>query len=306
MCDVQGGRWRLVALAFVLAVLATATGMLALVGAQGTFPRLLAAALALAILVGLAQPVRWAALIVAGGVAAIEIVSTVLRPADLVGAGLAGGDPAAVSALGAAFGLVATGLIAERLGLTCKHEQRVRDADRLIIDALKPLDAATNVTKWSHARLVFERELERARRHQQPLALLHVVVDQWDVARTRLGQKKSVEALAAVGSHLLASVRLVDVVAYHDEGTFEILLPDTPAVGALVVAQRIAAYRSEVPGVRLLVGVAPLAEGAGTLDDLLLHGDAAVSIAERLERPYAVCEGAEEAVDAEPLRAVAS
>ena len=87
--------------------------------------------------------------------------------------------------------------------------------------------------------------------------LLRVDIVHWDVVWTRLGTKKSAALVGELGAHLVKSSRIVDIVAYHGKGIFSLLLPDTPGVGALVVAQRIVKFKSAHPSVKIRVGVAP-------------------------------------------------
>ncbi|MCP5888578.1 hypothetical protein NL336_27290, partial [Klebsiella pneumoniae] len=74
--------------------------------------------------------------------------------------------------------------------------------------------------------------------------------------RTELGPEKSAAVLAEVGQLLVNSSRVVDIVAYQGEGKFDLLLPDTADLGAVVVARRVTAHVFGQPGVRLRVGVA--------------------------------------------------
>jgi hypothetical protein len=78
------------------------------------------------------------------------------------------------------------------------------------------------------------------------------------------------------------------VVAYHGDGQFDLLLPDTADLGAVVVARRIGDHQSSHPGVRVRVGVAPVVKREGSIDDLLLESELAVATAQKLNRSYAV------------------
>ncbi len=235
------------------------------------------AAVALMVLLGVTQPVRGASL------AATLIIGTCQTIGAVVGATLTPAPDLSVAA-----GLLLTGLIAHRHGMARLREQQSQRQARRVIDKLEPVDSVAGVLKWTHASLVFDRELARAHRYEQPLSLLRVVIDQWEAVQTHLGPRKSERAIAEVGARLIAGSRVVDIVAYHGDATFDLLLPDTGDLGAVVVARRVADHVSEFPGVRLRVGVVPLAGQAGNIDHLLHCGDIAIRIAEQTHRPFAI------------------
>jgi diguanylate cyclase (GGDEF)-like protein len=235
------------------------------------------AALALMVILGVTQPIRGASL------AATLIVGTFQTISAAVSAPLA-----PLPDLGVAAGLLFTGLLAHRHGMARLHVQDAQRQARRSVEKLEPVDPVAGVLKWTHASLVFDRELARAHRYEQPLSLLRVVIDQWEAVQTHLGPRKSERAIAEVGARLIAGSRVVDVVAYHGDATFDLLLPDTGDLGAVVVARRVADHVSEFPGVRLRVGVVPLAGQAGNIDHLLHCGDIAIRIAEQTHRPFAI------------------
>lgn len=274
---------RLDGLAAALAAATMLTTVAILYGAaEATAPRVALMALGLIVLIGVLQPAQSVALMLA-----------TLSAAGQVALGLGEGLPLAPLTFVGAAGTVLVGVIADELGKGFRRGRSER-ADLLhTVDELRSVDAAVGVTKWPHAELAFERELARACRHERPLALLRVVVEQWDIIRTRLGSRKSDEVLAALGAHLLRSSRIVDLVAYHGDAVFSVLLPDTPEAGAQVVARRVADFTAPHRGVRLHVGVAPLTsslrQGDAPLDALHLQAETCVEIAERLGHPFAVC-----------------
>jgi diguanylate cyclase (GGDEF)-like protein len=258
-----------------------------LLGPVAVLPRVSLLALGLIVLTGVIQPVRYAGLALALLAVAAQVALT--SPTELLWAPFS---------MLTAVGTLVVGGLADELGRAARQAQSDREAALAAAEELRPVDAVAGVTKWAHATLAFERELARARRYEQPLALLRVDIVHWDVVWTRLGTKKSAALVGELGAHLVKSSRIVDIVAYHGKGIFSLLLPDTPGVGALVVAQRIVKFKSEHPSVKIRVGVAPHT-GDGTVEDLLLQAEAAVGIAERLDKPYAVC-GVEGAPAAEP------
>jgi diguanylate cyclase (GGDEF)-like protein len=205
----------------------------------------------------------------------------------------------------ASLGLIGTGLLADRYGRSCHRELQEREQDKRLIDEMQPVDEEAGVLKWAHASLVFDRELARAHRYGHPLTVLRVKVDRWDIARVTLGPETAAKVLGEVGALLVSSSRVVDVVAYHGDAKFDLLLPDTAELGAVVVARRISAHTSAHEGVKLTVGVAPVTGKDGTIDDLLQQGDDAAEQAAKQGRPFAIY-GVEPTVKPLPEKAEAA
>ena len=264
----------------LLALVSASTSAALLVGAPGLLPWIGLLALGLIVLLGIAQPIRWAAVALTG-VAAVGL--TVAAMLD--------GPATMLPGLMGAFGLIVTGLVADRYGRACRLEQEDRQQTKRVIEDMQPVDEEAGVLKWPHASLVFDRELARAHRYGHPLTLLRVAVERWDVIRVGLGPKESAEVLGEV--------------AYHGDAKFDLLLPDTAELGAVVVARRISAHISSHEGVKLRVGVAPVVSQEGGIDDLIQQGEEAAMLAERINRPFAVY-GVEAAMKQQQSRRVAS
>ena len=233
--------------------------------------------LGMIVILGVTRPVRWAA-IGATAVVAIGQISLIMMDSP----------SALMPGLGASVGLILTGLVADRYGRACRMEQDEREHTRRVIDEMQPVDEQAGVLKWAHASLVFDRELARAHRYGHPLTVLRVVVDRWEIAQVNLGPEKTAELLGEVGALLVSSSRVVDIVAYHGDAKFDLLLPDTADLGAVVVARRISTHTLKSEGVKLRVGVAPVVGKEGGIDDLLQQGEDAAATAAKLDRPFAI------------------
>jgi diguanylate cyclase (GGDEF)-like protein len=261
----------------MLALVAAATSAALLVGSPGVLAWIGLLTLAAILVVGVTRPVRWAALGLTGAGAV-----------GLFAAALLDASSTLVPGLVAALGLLASGLLADRHGVACRQEEAERQRARRVIDEMQPIHEEAGVLKWAHASLVFDRELARAHRYSHPLTLLRVMVEEWDQVRTSLGPEQAGKVLAEIGALLVKSSRVVDIVAYQGDATFDLLLPDTAELGAVVVARRVGAHVSAYPGVQLRVGVAPVVGQEGGIDDLLQQGDDAAMAASRLGRPFTV------------------
>jgi diguanylate cyclase (GGDEF)-like protein len=115
-----------------------------------------------------------------------------------------------------------------------------------------------------HRRLVL-MEVKRARRYRYPLALVLVSLDDWAEVGASLEPAARGELLAAVLSILARSLRSVDLPVLHSGDRFLVVLPHTPAEGALTLAGRLCAQVGAHPGpprVTASAGVASF-DGAG-------------------------------------------
>lgn len=266
-----------IASGLLLALVSSVTGAILFFGLPPLLAWLGMLALGAVLVHSVATPVRRTALLLTAAVASIQAIAVMLL------------DPMATMA-GLIFvaGLIVTSFVASRYGFACRRENAdLRHKERVIED-MQPVDVEAGVLKWAHASLVFDRELARAHRYGHPLTLLRVVLERWQTVRTELGPEKSAEVLAEVGQVLVNSSRVVDIVAYQGDGKFDLLLPDTADLGAVVVARRVTAHIFGAPGVRLRIGVAAVVKREGAIDELLQQGEDAATMARRMNRPFTV------------------
>ncbi len=120
-----------------------------------------------------------------------------------------------------------------------------------------------------------EDEIERARRYHQPLSLLVLDLDHFKAINDTYGHAAGDEVLKAVASSLGRSIRKVDLAARYGGEEFVVIVPMTPAAGALVLAERLRALVAEERvtvsteggaqsiAVTVSIGVAALESGQG-------------------------------------------
>jgi diguanylate cyclase (GGDEF)-like protein len=103
-------------------------------------------------------------------------------------------------------------------------------------------DALTNVVNRRGFDESLEREWRRARRSDDPLALLMIDVDHFKPFNDRYGHQAGDSCLRSVAQALVnASMRPADLVARYGGEEFAVLLPQTPRIGAEHVAHEILA-----------------------------------------------------------------
>lgn len=116
---------------------------------------------------------------------------------------------------------------------------------RLILQAkTDPLTTLPNRTALMEA---LRTELRRAARHNRPLALAMVDLDGFKQYNDRFGHLTGDDLLKALAGLLRAGRRLPDLVTRYGGDEFVLLLPETDAAGAMVVAERLCKTVSQFP-----------------------------------------------------------
>jgi two-component system, cell cycle response regulator len=136
---------------------------------------------------------------------------------------------------------------------------------------LSVTDSLTGLWNFRYFQLQADREMESAGRFQRDLSLLIVDIDHFKAVNDRYGHQVGDEVLVEVARRIRDATRVPDVVARYGGEEFVVLLPGTPAEGAVATAERI----------RRAVGGAPvLVEGAHRAgSDLALAVTCSVGVA---------------------------
>jgi diguanylate cyclase (GGDEF)-like protein len=152
-------------------------------------------------------------------------------------------------------------------------------------EALSSIDDLTGLYNSRYLAAAMQREMKRSLRGHRPLSVLFVDLDGFKGINDRWGHLCGSRALVEAAGRIAVGARESDVVARYGGDEFAVILPDTPTVGALVVAQRIrdriashAFLEAEGIGYRLTasVGAATLPGAAATPEGLLAAADAAM------------------------------
>ena len=100
-------------------------------------------------------------------------------------------------------------------------------------------DPLTGLYNRYHFDATMSREIARCRRYGVPLSLLLVDVDRLKLMNDRWGHHAGDQALSRVAVAIQKSLRGTDIAARLGGDEFAIILPDTDATAALIVATRI-------------------------------------------------------------------
>jgi diguanylate cyclase (GGDEF)-like protein len=153
------------------------------------------------------------------------------------------------------------------------------------LERLSTTDALTRLYNRRYLMSRLEEEARRARRTDRPFSLLMMDVDHFKRYNDTYGHQAGDEVLAGVAAIFQECVREVDCAARYGGEEFVIVLPETPAEGAIDVAARIRARLAAeaFPGgkVTLSIGIAEFPADGETPEFVLRAADAALYRAKR-------------------------
>jgi diguanylate cyclase (GGDEF)-like protein len=170
-------------------------------------------------------------------------------------------------------------------GLTTELEGRHAELRRLAM-----VDQLTGLPNRGLFRELFDHALARARRSQQPMALMFIDLDRFKHVNDTLGHPAGDELLRCLGQRLRRVMRGSDFVGRLSGDEFVALLPDVPEGDAIAQAALRVIHAIEapvpvpvpVPGeqatmqVSASVGVACYPQDGEGFDELLRHADQAM------------------------------
>jgi diguanylate cyclase (GGDEF)-like protein len=204
-----------------------------------------------------------------------------------------------------------TGAIIVNQDITARKQQelellRIREtlesANRELQASLnrEQVRARTDELTGLHNRRYFlelaERECSVATRHERPLSVVMIDIDHFKQINDTFGHQAGDEVLARVATTVAAQRRTGDIVARYGGEEFMLLLPETTAENALLVAEHlrsaVAADGLDTPAGRakftISAGVAALDANTQTLEQLIRQADQALYAAKAQGRNRAV------------------
>jgi diguanylate cyclase (GGDEF)-like protein len=149
---------------------------------------------------------------------------------------------------------------------------------------LSETDDLTGILNVRGFALAANRLFAQAARHGRATSVLMIDSDHLKSVNDAYGHAAGNRMLRHLAQSIQAELRFTDIAARYGGDEFIVLLPDTPAKGAMEVAERIrnriAASPLEIDGKSLAtsvsIGIACYPEDGATLDALAAHADGAL------------------------------
>ncbi len=185
--------------------------------------------------------------------------------------------------------------------------RNVCDAQRQEMETIALTDALTGIANRRHFTEIAEREVSRARRHNNRLSLLLLDIDGFKQINDGLGHAYGDETLCLFSEAVSRELRRSDTLARLGGDEFAILSPQTALAGAFRLGERIrrAVSALRVPGspngvrVAVSIGVTDWQAGEPAIQTALGRADKALYRAKRSGRDRVCVLAAEDDV-AEP------
>jgi diguanylate cyclase (GGDEF)-like protein len=163
-------------------------------------------------------------------------------------------------------------------------------------ERLATQDGLTGLTNHRTFQLRLDEHLAQATRYGKRLSLILCDIDHFKSVNDRHGHPTGDLVLKAVARTLLKEARATDVVARYGGEEFAVVMPETDAAGALVIAERIrervkAAHFNTAAGplkVTLSLGIASVPDNAANKADLVGRADQSLYHAKRSGRDRTV------------------
>lgn len=170
-----------------------------------------------------------------------------------------------------------------------KYEQKLEQYQSQLEAALARVEeqSVTDSLTGLRNRRAFERrlseEFERVTRYQPPLSLLLLDVDRFKSFNDTFGHIEGDQALQSVARLLQENARTSDFVSRYGGEEFVVILPNTAAEGALVLAERFRRAIEQEPWpqrpITISVGVATVSSETSDAKALLQAADKAMYVA---------------------------
>jgi diguanylate cyclase (GGDEF)-like protein len=114
-----------------------------------------------------------------------------------------------------------------------------RDTAPGIPEQIMARDPLTGAWTYAYLKDRAESEIQRATRHNEPLSLMVIDVEQPAELIESHGQRLQDQILIAAAGGITRCTRAIDVVCRGEDATFAVLLPKTHFAGAVAAADRI-------------------------------------------------------------------
>jgi diguanylate cyclase (GGDEF)-like protein len=129
-----------------------------------------------------------------------------------------------------------------RILLTLVEPCAIAIENAMLFQRAEQLTITDDLTKLFNSRylnLYLSREIKRCKRHGSPISVIFLDLDGFKNVNDQYGHLAGSRTLTEVGGILSHSVRETDTIARYGGDEFVVVLPETAAAGAVVIAERI-------------------------------------------------------------------
>jgi diguanylate cyclase (GGDEF)-like protein len=159
-------------------------------------------------------------------------------------------------------------------------QQMVLEEANRRLEALATTDGLTGLLNHRTFQDALERELRLSIRSHAPLSLIFLDIDSFKRFNDQFGHQAGDEVLCLVARLMRDNVRETDIVARYGGEEVVVVLPDTDAEGASMVAEKLRAsleaHEWDYPTVTASFGVTTRTESIGDREILIEQADKAL------------------------------
>jgi diguanylate cyclase (GGDEF)-like protein/PAS domain S-box-containing protein len=167
------------------------------------------------------------------------------------------------------------------------EQKRADEQIRQLNTQLERLAMTDELTGLTNRRSFFiqgEKEVKRAQRYQTPLSMLMLDLDGFKAINDTYGHDAGDLMLQCIANTIRENIREIDVVARLGGEEFSVMLPNTQAVDATKLAERLrlaveglhCPFQDQNMSVTMSIGVATFGNEISNLDTLLRNADTAM------------------------------
>lgn len=169
---------------------------------------------------------------------------------------------------------------------------RILSAQAKELSRLAGTDELTGLFNRRQLWQTAEREFQRAVRHQRPLSVIVMDIDHFKAVNDGFGHAVGDEAIRTLAGAIARNLRATDIAGRLGGDEFVLVLPETGAMGAAGLAERLAAELHQIGlvsmggrGITCSQGLAEAIPGLdASFDDLVARADGALYGAKRSGR----------------------
>ena len=193
--------------------------------------------------------------------------------------------------------LITAGTVVLAAVLIVGLKGRIDDLARRLASATRT-DLLTGLLHRRAFMRTLEREIERAERTGEPLAVMLADIDRFRRFNERLGQDAGDGALERIAAHIVTAKRKIDVAGRIAGEEFAVILPATGSGGGSVLAERIRvaiawSFATSAAPITVTTGIAEYRTHGNSAEALMQAAERAVYAGKALGRDRSVTASAE-------------